>query len=194
MRRLPVAMLFLLLLGGCASQPSNIDDACVILDENGGWFNNWHKQAKRVEKEFGVPVPVMLATIWKESAFVHNARPPRTRLLGIIPWKRPSDAYGYPQALDSTWRWYRDSTGRSGADRDDFGDAVHFVGWYHFQSYKRNGIARDDAYHLYVAYYSGQGGYASGNWQQNSWLKKSASRVASQSQRYRSQLQGCGRL
>ena len=192
--RIIVLCCWMVLLSACASQPSNINDVCVVFDENGGWFNNWHRQTRRVEKEFGVPVPVIMATIWKESAFVHNARPPRTRLLGIIPWKRPSDAYGYAQALKSTWRWYQDSTGRSGADRNDFGDAAHFVGWYHYQSWKKNGIARNDAYHLYLAYYSGHGGYARGSWKNNTWVKRAAQRVASQAEQYRAQMARCGRL
>lgn len=182
-----------LILSGCASQPSNINDVCVIFDENGGWINNWHKQSRKVEKEFGVPVPVIMATIWKESAFVANARPPRKRLLGVIPWKRPSNAYGYPQALNSTWKWYKDSTGRGGADRDDFADAAHFVGWYHDQSARKNGISRSDAYHLYLAYYSGHGGYSRGTWKNNSWIKGAAQRVAQQAERYRAQLVRCGR-
>src|SRR5690606_40049073 len=77
-----------------------------------------------------LPSPTLFRSIWKESAFNARAKPPRRKLLGFIPWKRPSDAYGYPQALKSTWKWYKDDTGRGGADRKDFGDAVHFVGWY----------------------------------------------------------------
>ena len=190
MRLLPLLVVFLM---GCASVPSDINDACVIFDENGGWFNNWYKQSKKVEREFGVPVPVMMATIWKESAFNSKAKPPRTKLLGFIPWKRPSDAYGYPQALKSTWRWYKEETGRSGADRDDFYDSVHFVGWYHAQSNRRINIALNDAYNLYLAYYSGHGGYQRGTWKNNAWLKKAAGRVASQSERYRAQMARCGR-
>lgn len=192
-RRSPLIMLVVLLtaLSGCASQPSNIENVCTIFDENGGWFNNWYKQSRKVEKEFGVPVPVLMATIWKESAFNARAKPPRRKLLGFIPWKRPSDAYGYPQALKSTWKWYQDDTGRSGADRNDFGDAVHFVGWYYYQSYKRNGIPRNDAYNLYLSYYAGHGGYASGSWKNNRHMKTAAARVASMEKVYRQQLASC---
>lgn len=186
-----VCLLMLLVLSGCASQPSNIDNVCTVFDENGGWFNNWYKQSRKVEKEFGVPVTVMMATIWKESAFKARAKPPRRRLLGFIPWKRPSNAYGYPQALKSTWKWYQDETGRHGADRNDFGDAVHFVGWYYYQSYKRNGIPRDDAYNLYLSYYAGHGGYARGVWKSNAHMRTAAARVASMEKVYRQQLAGC---
>lgn len=192
-RRSPFIMLVVLLttLSGCASQPSNIENVCTIFDENGGWFNNWYKQSRKVEKEFGVPVPILMATIWKESAFNARAKPPRRKLLGFIPWKRPSDAYGYPQALKSTWKWYKDDTGRGGADRNDFGDAVHFVGWYYYQSHKRNGIPRNDAYNLYLSYYAGHGGYASGSWKNNRHMKTAAARVASMEKVYRQQLASC---
>ncbi len=179
------------LLASCASQPSNIENACTIFEENGGWFNNWYKQARKVEKEFGVPTSLLMATIWKESAFNAKARPPRRKLLGFIPWRRPSNAYGYPQALNSTWKWYREDTGRGGADRDDFGDAVHFVGWYYYQSYKRNGISRQDAYHLYLSYYAGHGGFAKGSWKNNSHMKNAAARVAAMEKIYRQQIAGC---
>lgn len=190
---LTITLLFYVLLSACASQPSNIDNACTIFKENGGWFNNWYKQAKKTEKEYGVPVSVLMATIWKESAFNARAKPPRTKLLGFIPWKRPSSAYGYPQALKSTWKWYREDTGRGGADRNDFTDAVRFVGWYYSQSYQRNGIALNDPYNLYLSYYAGHGGYARGTWKNNSHMKTAAARVSSTEKLYRQQLQGCGR-
>lgn len=184
-------LIVLVVISGCATQPSNIKNACIIFEENGGWFNNWYKQAKKVEKEYGVPTSVLMATIWKESAFNAKARPPRKKLLGFIPWRRPSNAYGYPQALNSTWSWYRKDSGRGGADRDDFGDAVHFVGWYHYQSYKRNGISRQDAYHLYLAYYAGHGGYAKGSWKNNQHMKTAAARVAAMEKIYRQQIASC---
>lgn len=186
-------LLTALLLGGCAGTPTNTDDVCAVFDQRGGWFNNWYKYAKRAEKEYGVPVPVLMATIYKESGFKARAKPPRTKLLGFIPWKRPSSAYGYPQALDSTWQWYQDDTGRHGADRDNFKDAVRFVGWYHYQSHIKNGIARNDTYHLYLAYYAGHGGYARGTWKNNKWMKGAAQRTATTANRYQQQMNRCGR-
>lgn len=191
MIRLLCCLFLLLGLAGCASQPANINNACAIFDEKGGWFNNWYRQAREVEKEFGVPVPVLMATIHKESAFRARAKPPRTKLLGFIPWTRPSDAYGYAQALDSTWQWYRQETGRPGADRDDFNDAIHFVGWYHYQSHIKNGVALNDAYNLYLNYYLGHGGYARGAARNNAWVRKAAARVQSRANAYAAQLRGC---
>ena len=186
-------LLAALTLSGCAGTPTNTDNVCAVFDQRGGWFNNWYKYAKNTEKEYGVPVPVLMATIYKESGFNAKARPPRTKLLGFIPWKRPSSAYGYPQALDGTWDWYRKETGRRGADRDNFKDAVRFVGWYHYQSYKKNGVARNDTYNLYLNYYAGHGGYARGTWKNNKWMKGAAQRTASMANRYQQQMQGCGR-
>jgi hypothetical protein len=186
-------LLAALTLSGCAGTPTNTDNVCAVFDQRGGWFNNWYKYAKNTEEEYGVPVPVLMATIYKESGFNAKARPPRTKLLGFIPWKRPSSAYGYPQALDGTWDWYRKETGRRGADRDNFKDAVRFVGWYHYQSYKKNGVARNDTYNLYLNYYAGHGGYARGTWKNNKWMKGAAQRTASMANRYQQQMQACGR-
>lgn len=185
--------LSVIFLAGCVSTPTQTDDACAVFDQRGGWFNNWYKYAKKAEKEYGVPVHVIMATIYKESGFNAKAKPPRKKLLGFIPWRRPSTAYGYPQALDSTWKWYQQQTKRGGADRDDFQDAVRFVAWYHNQSHLKNGIPRNDAYRLYLAYYSGHGGYSRGTWQNNTWLKSAARKVADMSARYQQQLQRCGR-
>ncbi|KGD63443.1 MULTISPECIES: transglycosylase SLT domain-containing protein [Alcanivorax] len=191
-----IRLMLLLLVGilsGCAGTPTNTDNVCSVFDQRGGWFNNWYKYAKNTEKEYGVPVPVLMATIYKESGFNAKAKPPRTKLLGFIPWKRPSTAYGYPQALDSTWDHYKDVTGRRGADRDDFKDAVQFVGWYHYQSYKKNGVARNDTYNLYLNYYAGHGGYARGTWKNNQWMKGAAQRTAQMANQYQQQMRGCGR-
>jgi hypothetical protein len=113
-------------------------------------------------------------------------------LLGFIPWKRPSDAYGYAQALESTWKEYKKDTGRRFADRDDFDDAIDFVGWYTAVSRQRLGIPKDDAYGHYLAYHEGQGGYARGSYKHKRWLMNYASKVEQTSRRYPAQLARCG--
>jgi len=155
----PALLLCALAAGGCATHPpENIDDVCAIFSEKPRWYDD----ARDAEDAWGVPVPVLMAFLHQESRFVARAKPPRRKILGFIPGPRPSDAYGYSQALNATWRDYRRSAGRYGADRDDFGDAIDFVGWYNYQSRRRNGIAADDAYRLYLAYHEGHGGYARG--------------------------------
>ncbi len=83
----------LLTLGGCATAPRQVNNVCAVFDQRGGWFNNWQTAAVRTSREFGVPVPVLMATIYTESGFQPYARPPRTKILWIIPWKRPSSAW-----------------------------------------------------------------------------------------------------
>ncbi len=180
-----------LIVTGCATQPARINNACAVFEEKGGWFNNWHRQARRVEKEFGVPVPILMATIRTESGYRARVRPPRTKLLGFIPWTRPSDAYGYAQALSSTWQEYQQATGRPGADRNDFGDAVHFVGWYHHRSHRRIGIPLDDAYSLYLAYYLGTTGYERQAWKNRPGVRKAAQRMARRANKYERQIRNC---
>jgi hypothetical protein len=111
--------------------------------------------------------------------------------LGFIPWTRPSDAYGYSQALDSTWEAYQRSAGRLGADRDDFADSIDFIGWYNQQSHLRNGIARGDTYRLYLAYHEGHGGFSRGSFRNKQWLMDVAGKVQRRAASYQSQLQGC---
>ena len=145
----------------------------------------------RAEQRWEVPVPILMAFLYQESRFVRDARPPRRKILWVIPGLRPSDAYGYPQAIDSTWGDYRRETGNRGADRDDFGDAVDFVGWYNDQSWRRNHIPKNDAYHLYLAYHEGQGGYARGTWRRKVWLQEVARKVARRAEMYSKQLKQC---
>lgn len=183
----------LLLLGGCATFGSGGDpprrpaDACAIFDEK----DDWYPAARESEKRWGVPIAQQLAFIKQESAFVSDARPPRGKFLGIIPTTRPSNAYGYGQALDSTWDWYIRSTGNRGADRDEFEDVTDFIGWYCTVSHKKLGIAKNDAYNQYLAYHEGQGGFARKTYLKKAWLMKVARKVEAQARQYQEQLARC---
>ena len=120
-----------------------------------------------------------------------TAKPPRKKIFGVIPGPRPSDSYGYSQAKESTWDWYQRSTGNYGADRDDFGDAIDFIGWYNNVSNKELGISKQDAFRLYLAYHEGHGGYRKQSYRSKDWLIDVARKVDRQAQRYNSQLQEC---
>ncbi|TCP91053.1 hypothetical protein C8J31_101908 [Rhizobium sp. PP-CC-2G-626] len=181
----------LMALAGCATAPKNTRNACAIFEQRDGLFNNWQRAARHAEKQYGVSVPILMATIQTESNFRPHAKPPRTKLLGFIPWKRVSSAYGYSQALDGTWDEYRASTGRWMAKRSNFSDAIHFVGWYHARNHRKNGIGLNDAYNLYLAYYSGDAGYARGSWRGNAGLQATARRSAALASSYASQLRNC---
>jgi hypothetical protein len=104
---------------------------------------------------------------------------------------RQSSAYGYAQALDGTWDWYRKETGKRGAKRDRFGDAVDFMGWYMNESNKRNGIAKNDAYNQYLAYHDGHTGFRRGTYRRKAWLVRVAGSVQDRAILYSSQLSRC---
>jgi hypothetical protein len=178
-----------MMLVACGTVPRQTDNACAVFEQRDGLFENWERSARRVEREYGVPVAVLMATVYAESGYRHNAKPPRRKLLGFIPWKRVSSAYGYSQALDGTWASYKKQTGRWMAKRNDFGDAIRFIGWYHHQSHLKNGIALNDAYRLYIAYHEGHAGYKRGSW--SAPAKAGANRASKMAARYSSQLRNC---
>lgn len=178
----------LIVLSGCSffGPPDNPDNICDIFDQKWGW----HGDAKDASRRWGASIPIMMAIMYQESSFVDDAKPPRVRFLGLpMPW-RQSSSYGYSQAKDETWRWYEQSTGRNG-DRDDFDDAIDFIGWYNKKSGELSGISQGDAYSLYLAYHEGHGGFNSGSYRSKDWLTAIASRVQARASRYAGQYQYC---
>ena len=175
-------------LAGCATAPpEQVNNVCDIFREKTGWYED----AKQSRARWGVPVSISMAFMHQESRFVATAKPPRKKLWGVIPGPRPSDSYGYSQAKQSTWEWYQRSTGNYGADRDDFGDAVDFIGWYNDVTYRELGIDKQDAFKLYLAYHEGHGGYRRQTYRSKDWLVDVARKVDRQAKTYNSQLQDC---
>ncbi|MEX0404837.1 hypothetical protein ABGN05_04070 [Aquibium sp. LZ166] len=187
-----VAIAVVASVAGCATPPSHINNICSVFDQRDGWLNNWHREARSAERKYGVPVPVLMATLRKESGFKQHARPPRKKLFGFIPWKRQSSAYGYSQALDGTWSQYRRESGNVTARRSSFSDAVDFVGWYHSKTADTLGVAKNDTYNLYLAYYFGWGGYKNGSWRSNTSVKRYARDTDQMARNYAAQMQKCG--
>ena len=187
-RLLPLVPVLLLFVTGCTtSPPRDMDNVCNIFREKDGWYDD----AADAREEWGSPISVMMAIIHQESRFQAKAKPPRKKILGFIPGPRPSSAYGYSQAKKSTWAEYKRSAGRYGADRDDFADAIDFVGWYNYQSKRRSGISRKDPYRLYLAYHEGHGGYNRATYRKKPWLTTVARKVEARAGTYRSQLLQC---
>ena len=178
----------LVFMSGCStSPPDNINSSCDIFEDKDDWYDDALDSYQR----WGVPIHVQLAIIYQESRFVHDAKPPRRKLLWVIPWTRPSSAYGYGQIKDSTWDWYRDSTGNRWADRDDFEDVVDFIGWYASVSHRKLGISKWDAYNQYLAYHEGHGGYKRKTFRNKDWLIKVARKVDQRAKDYGAQLKRC---
>lgn len=182
-------LLSVIVLNSCVSRhpPSDVNNICTIFKQ----YPKWYKDSVDVEKRWKVPVPIQMAIIHQESKFDASARPPRTKLLWIIPWKRPSSAYGYAQALQSTWNQYKKANGWFWSSRDDFADGVDFIGWYANQANARAGIPRTDAYSLYLAYHEGVGGFQRKTYLKKPWLVSVAHKVKAKSQIYAAQLSTC---
>jgi hypothetical protein len=176
------------LLSGCFSTPAvKVNNICNLMDEEVSWY----RAIKASEKKYGAPAHVQLAIIYQESNFASDAKPPREKLFGMVPWFRPTTAYGFAQAVDDTWEWYKLKTGNKNADRDDFDDAADFVGWYMTQSSKRSGITMSDAYNQYLAYHEGHGGFNKKSYRKKPWLTKIAKKVDGNAKRYKQQLKQC---
>ena len=136
-------LLFTTLLAACGTSPPRTpDDICGIFREK----DDWYDAAKVTQKRWGVPIQVPFAIMYQESGFRQNAKTPRKYLLWIIPWGRVSTAAGYAQAKDEVWGDYQKSTGRNWASRQDFDDAIYFVGWYMDKTATINGVYKYDAY------------------------------------------------
>ncbi len=194
MSRILTAMLLVVFVASCArayrTPPRNLDNACSILAQR----DKYARAFRKAERKWGVPINVQMAVIHQESRFRSRAKTPRRYALGVIPLGRKSSAFGYGQVIDSTWAQYKRETGRKWARRDRMADVADFMGWYMTTSYRRNGIALDDARNQYLAYHEGQAGYARGSYRNKAWLLRVADRVQARSDMYRRQLQSCGRI
>ena len=107
MRILFVVLVTLVVSACTTSPPRNPGDICSIFREKDDWYGD----AKDASDKWKSPIPIMMAIMYQESRFVANAKPPKKYWLGFIPAGRMSDAYGYAQAKDGTWKWYVDKSG-----------------------------------------------------------------------------------
>jgi hypothetical protein len=189
MKKLSILLLPLFLSGCFPTPPIAVDNICTLLDEEVSWY----RSVKASEKKYGVPMHVSLAIMYQESHFASDAKPPRGTLFGIVPWFRPTTAYGFAQVKDETWEWYQQKTDNQGADRDDFDDAADFIGWYVNRSLKHAGIKKSDTYNQYLAYHEGQGGFRRKSYDKKPWLKKVARKVDNNAKRYKTQLNKCAK-
>lgn len=174
-------------LSSCATyQPKNPDNLCqIFLGET-----DWYEAAVDANKKWGTPIQVMMAIMYQESRFVDDARPKRKRFL-FIPLPRKSSAYGYAQAQNPAWKDYRKSTGNWNADRDDFDDAIDFIGWYTHGTQRQLKISKWDTHNQYLAYHEGRGGFKRKTYSKKGWLPGVARKVEQRASIYGAQLKGC---
>lgn len=178
----------ILLLTACTpSPPKNVKNICDIFRQ----YPSWYKASHKTQQRWGVPIGTQMAIIMEESGFNAKIKPPREKLLWVIPWKRPTTAYGYAQSVNGTWSQYERSTGNYGAKRNDFKDASDFIGWYSHQAHVKAGVSINDPYALYLVYHEGIGGYEKGTYRQKAWLTNVARGVQYRANRYQQQLATC---
>lgn len=186
----PFVVLLLIFLAACSStsrtRPSNPENICEIFRQN----QDWYKAAIDVQERWKVPLAVPMSMMYQESSFRYDARPPMGHFL-FIPTGRASSAYGYAQAKDETWNDYKEQTGNSWADRDDFADALDFMGWYIWKSYRINKVATSDAFNQYLNYHEGWGGFRRRTYARKNWLLKVSAKVDARARRYSVQFSQC---
>jgi len=171
----------------CSSVPKYPQNACKIFGEN----YLWYKSVKKSSEIYGAPINIILAFVNKESGFNRWAKPRRTRLFKIVPYKRPSSSFGYSQAVKKTWELYKTETNNPLALRARFKDSVMFIGWYMHKTKKINKIPLNDSYRQYLNYYLGWGNYAKKVYKTDKKAIIFAKRVQEQSKIYKSQLKEC---
>ena len=185
-----VIILALLLVSSCGvfnRVPSSQSNACDLLDHK----KSWRRSVNNAKKKWGVSPSLQLAFIKTESNFRARAKTPRKYFLGIIPSGRISSAYGYAQALDGTWDWYKKDSGNRSASRNNFSDSTDFIGWYVNKTQEKLKISRSNVYHQYLAYHQGHAGYASGRYKSSDALKAVARRTANNADLFKKQLGQC---
>ena len=171
----------------CSSIPKYPNNACKIFGER----YLWYKHVKKSSQKYDVPVHIILAFVNKESGFNRWAKPKRTKLFKVVPYKRLSSSLGYSQAIKKTWELYKTETDNPLALRTRFKDSVMFIGWYINKTNKINKIPRNDSYRQYLNYYLGWGNYAKKIYTTDKKSIIYAKNVEKQSKIYRSQLNDC---
>lgn len=188
MKKLLLIVIVSITLVACAHRPlSAPNNLCTIFEDHPEWYRASKKAAERWSGNIHVPMAIM----YQESRFEARAQPPMRYFLGFIPYGRASNAFGYAQALESTWANYQKAIGSRFKLRTSFKASVDFIQWYMEQSTRLNDIPKHDAYRQYLNYHEGQGGFSRGTFRDKSWLINAAERVEQRAQRYSVQLKEC---
>lgn len=167
--------------------PSKTDNLCKIFQEKPHWYAASQQAAKKWRGNLHVPMAMM----FHESGFRSQVRTPIRYKWGWLPVGRVSSAYGYSQAINSTWARYERQTGNVQRWRNQFADAIDFMQWYMQQTKRINQIPKSDAYRQYLNYHEGQHGYNKQAWTKKIWLMGVARKVERRAKRYAGQLKSC---
>jgi hypothetical protein len=182
-----IYLILFLFVNSCSSIPKYPTNACKIFGER----YLWYKHTKKSSEIYGAPMHIILAFVNKESGFNRWAKPKRTKLFKIVPYKRPSSSFGYSQAVNKTWEQYKKETNNPLALRSRFKDSVLFIGWYINKTNKINKVPLNDPYRQYLNYYLGWGNYSKKVYKTDKKAIIFAKKVEQQSKIYKNQLKEC---
>ena len=174
-------------LTSCSSVPKYPANACKIF----GQKYLWYKHTQKSSEKYGAPIHIILAFVNKESGFNRWAKPKRTKLFKVVPYKRPSSSFGYSQAGKKTLELYNTETTNPLSLRTRYKDSVMFIGWYMRKTNKINKIPLNDSYRQYLNYYLGWGNYAKKVYKTDKKAIIFAKNVEKQSKIYKNQLKEC---
>ncbi|MEI8650882.1 hypothetical protein P4S73_28270 [Paraglaciecola sp. Hal342] len=179
----------LLWLCSCTTTPpKNISNICEIFLEKRDWFD----AGEDMTDKWGVPIHSAYGNDVSRKLISSGCiATKRLCVFRLDPWGRVSSAYGYSQAKTPTWADYKRETGNGWASREDFEDAMDFMGWFISKTHKINGVSKWDAELQYLNYHEGWGGYKRKSYRKKRWLQKVAKTVKARSLRYATQLKGC---
>jgi len=176
-----------LFLVSCSSVPKYPQNACKIFGEKYSYL----KYSRAASKKWNVPISSILAVINKESGFRRFAKPKRTKLFKIIPYRRPSSSLGFSQAVNKTWDLYKKENNKPIALRISFKNSSDFIGWYFWKTNKINKISLKDTRNMYLNYYLGWGAYKNKAYQKDKKAIIFAKSVEKQAKVYKNQLREC---
>ena len=182
-----IYFIIFIFLVSCSSVPKYPQNACKIFGEK--YF--YLKYSRAASKKWNVPISSILAVINKESGFRRFAKPRRTKLFKIIPYRRPSSSFGFSQAVNKTWDLYKKENNRPIALRMSFKNSSDFIGWYFWKTNKINKVSIKDTRNMYLNYYLGWTAYKKKAYQNDKKAIIFAMSVEKQAKIYKSQLREC---
>ena len=176
-----------LFLVSCSSVPKYPQNACKIFGEKYSYL----KYSRAASKKWNVPISSILAVINKESGFRRFAKPKRTKLFKIIPYRRPSSSLGFSQAVNKTWDLYKKENNKPIALRISFKNSSDFIGWYFWKTNKINKVSLKDTRNMYLNYYLGWTAYKNKAYEKDRKAIIFAKNVEKQAKIYKNQLREC---
>jgi len=168
--------------------PDQVDAVCESP------FTRWYRAADRLHPGSRFIFTTRDKEAWLQSVerWLHRREPPKESSIWFKHRMHHSGRVTFDREVHSDlYDAHHESVMRYFADRDDFGDAIDFVGWYTDLSAKSVGISKWDPYNQYLAYHEGQAGWKRKSYSTKRWLKETARVVDYRAKEWGAQLARC---